>query len=183
MGSSRTRTRTHVPCIGRRILNHCATREVPRFYLLTYLLPASTSPPPIWKVGSVTAGISSLFHFGLESLTVHSFHLPSSIVCGPAVHQAGETAKNRPCPRVQHPRHYPAMSALKAPCASGALVPSRCLSPKTAGSVQTHSRSTAVCRAPAPTSREDRSSHPEDAGSWSVPGEGSQERPGNYWTG
>ena len=27
VGSSRTRARTHVPCIGRRILNHCATRE------------------------------------------------------------------------------------------------------------------------------------------------------------
>ena len=29
MGSSQTRDRTCVPCIGRRILNHCATREVP----------------------------------------------------------------------------------------------------------------------------------------------------------
>ena len=29
VGSSRTRTRTRVPCIGRRILNHCATREAP----------------------------------------------------------------------------------------------------------------------------------------------------------
>ena len=29
MGSSRTRDRTRVSCIGRRILNHCATREVP----------------------------------------------------------------------------------------------------------------------------------------------------------
>ena len=29
VGSSRTRDRTHVPCIGRRMLNHCATREVP----------------------------------------------------------------------------------------------------------------------------------------------------------
>ena len=28
MRSSWTRARTHVPCIGRRILNHCATREV-----------------------------------------------------------------------------------------------------------------------------------------------------------
>ena len=28
-GSSWARDRTHVPCIGRRILNHCATREVP----------------------------------------------------------------------------------------------------------------------------------------------------------
>ena len=30
-GSSRTRARTHVPCIGRQILNHCTTREVPAF--------------------------------------------------------------------------------------------------------------------------------------------------------
>ena len=29
VGSSQTRARTHVPCIGRWILNHCATREVP----------------------------------------------------------------------------------------------------------------------------------------------------------
>ena len=28
VGSSRIRDRTRVPCIGRRILNHCATREV-----------------------------------------------------------------------------------------------------------------------------------------------------------
>ena len=27
VGSSRARARTRVPCIGRRILNHCATRE------------------------------------------------------------------------------------------------------------------------------------------------------------
>ena len=30
VGSSWTRARTCVPCIGRQILNHCATREVPR---------------------------------------------------------------------------------------------------------------------------------------------------------
>ena len=29
VGSSRTRAQTHVPCIGRRPLNHCATREAP----------------------------------------------------------------------------------------------------------------------------------------------------------
>ena len=33
VGSSRTRARTHVPSIGRRIPNHCATREVPIFSL------------------------------------------------------------------------------------------------------------------------------------------------------
>ena len=29
VGSSRTRDQTHVSCIGRQIVNHCATREVP----------------------------------------------------------------------------------------------------------------------------------------------------------
>ena len=29
VGSSQTRARTHVPCIGRQILNHCTTREAP----------------------------------------------------------------------------------------------------------------------------------------------------------
>ena len=29
VGSSRTRAPTRVPCIGRRILNHCTTREAP----------------------------------------------------------------------------------------------------------------------------------------------------------
>ena len=30
VGSSQTRARTHVPCIGRQILNHCTTREAPK---------------------------------------------------------------------------------------------------------------------------------------------------------
>ena len=30
VGSSQTRARTRVPCIGRRTLNHCATREAPQ---------------------------------------------------------------------------------------------------------------------------------------------------------
>ena len=39
-GSSRTRAQTHVPCIGRWILNHCATREAPVlvfFFLFNHL--------------------------------------------------------------------------------------------------------------------------------------------------
>ena len=32
VGSSQTRARTRVPCIGRQILNHCATREAPVFF-------------------------------------------------------------------------------------------------------------------------------------------------------
>uniref|UniRef100_A0A8C6BMA7 RRM domain-containing protein n=1 Tax=Monodon monoceros TaxID=40151 RepID=A0A8C6BMA7_MONMO len=30
VGSSQTGARTHVPCIGRRTPNHCATREAPK---------------------------------------------------------------------------------------------------------------------------------------------------------
>ena len=33
VGSSQTRARTRVPCIGRQILNHCATREAPPPFL------------------------------------------------------------------------------------------------------------------------------------------------------
>ena len=35
VGSSQTRARTRVPCIGRQILNHCATREAPTRPFLT----------------------------------------------------------------------------------------------------------------------------------------------------
>ena len=34
VGSSRIRARTHVPYIGRRIPNHCTTREIPRFGII-----------------------------------------------------------------------------------------------------------------------------------------------------
>ena len=34
VGSSRTGARTRVPCIGRRTLNHCATREAPELFFL-----------------------------------------------------------------------------------------------------------------------------------------------------
>ena len=43
VGSSLTRARTHVPCIGGRILNHCATREVPEWHLRMYTLSSSES--------------------------------------------------------------------------------------------------------------------------------------------
>ena len=36
VGSSQTRARTHVPCLGRRILNHCTTRESHHLYLTLY---------------------------------------------------------------------------------------------------------------------------------------------------
>ena len=38
VGSSQTRARTRVPCIGRRILNHCATREA---HVLCFVYPTT----------------------------------------------------------------------------------------------------------------------------------------------
>ena len=37
VGSSQTRARTCVPCLGRRILNHCATRETPRLIFILFI--------------------------------------------------------------------------------------------------------------------------------------------------
>ena len=45
MGPSWTRARTRVPCIGRRILNHCATRAVPGLLLIN-----------IWRLSRVSWG-------------------------------------------------------------------------------------------------------------------------------
>ena len=45
VGSSRTRARTRVPCTGRQILNHCATREVPAGRFLTTAPPGKPRPP------------------------------------------------------------------------------------------------------------------------------------------
>ena len=50
VGSSQTRARTRVPCIGRQILNHCATREAPRLNILDCRVPVLLlSPPPCPK--------------------------------------------------------------------------------------------------------------------------------------
>ena len=38
VGSSQTRARTRVSCIGRWILNHCTTREVPKISVLITIL-------------------------------------------------------------------------------------------------------------------------------------------------
>ena len=48
VGSSQARAWTCVSCIGRRILNHCATREVPKFLIIILILGlgASLDPEP-----------------------------------------------------------------------------------------------------------------------------------------
>ena len=47
MESSQTRARTCVPCIGRRILNHCATRLVPRLGFIGHETRALPCPGPL----------------------------------------------------------------------------------------------------------------------------------------
>ena len=70
VGSSRTRDWTHVPCIGRRILNHCTTREA-LFQCFTESL---------WHLGILhcASGYPSLFGLQLFYLilpgTVLSLH-------------------------------------------------------------------------------------------------------------
>ena len=41
VGSSQTRALTHVPCIGRQIPNHCATREAPQISYLKECSPTT----------------------------------------------------------------------------------------------------------------------------------------------
>ena len=96
--SSWTRDRTHFPCIGRRILNHCATREVPvmDFFFLTslleyncfttvcqFLLQNKVNQPYIY----IYPHISSLLHLPptlpippLQVVTKHRADLP--VLCG-----------------------------------------------------------------------------------------------------
>ena len=47
VGSSWTRDQTHVPCIGRRLLIHCATREA-----FTWLSGSSQALSSWWQAGS-----------------------------------------------------------------------------------------------------------------------------------
>ena len=49
VGSSQARARTCVPCIGRRILNHCTTREVPHTDLSMLNHPCDPGMNPTWS--------------------------------------------------------------------------------------------------------------------------------------
>ena len=57
VGSSRCRARTRVPCIGRRILNHRATREAPYYCILKCMCPFSLT---VLKIFSLILVFSSL---------------------------------------------------------------------------------------------------------------------------
>ena len=48
VGSSQIRDQTRVPCTGRRILNHCATREVPAVACLCSVGDLTAFLPLVW---------------------------------------------------------------------------------------------------------------------------------------
>ena len=66
VGSSQTRARTRVPCIGRRILNHCATREAPTNVLISRpnykVFPSVLRFPPtkaaFWKTSQILSHLA-----------------------------------------------------------------------------------------------------------------------------
>ena len=71
VGSSQTRARTRVPCIGRQILNHCATREALESFLVFCILLGICSFLLgylfFWHTGAYSSfySISFLFFRGL----------------------------------------------------------------------------------------------------------------------
>ena len=64
VGSSRTRDQTCVPCIGRWILNHCATRDV-------WTLNKFQFPSLVFSSGFITLSqLTSVFQLIIDKITV-----------------------------------------------------------------------------------------------------------------
>ena len=55
VGSSRARDQTHVPCVGKWILNHCTTREVPTQILTLENNPLWFNTLPLGLTGVATS--------------------------------------------------------------------------------------------------------------------------------
>ena len=91
VGSSRTRARTHVPCIGRQTLNHCATREARGAILVLGLSmgPAETflhlqpQAPPIQSAFCLSLLLQvSDQHCSLKHLPAYSCSLSPPSITG-----------------------------------------------------------------------------------------------------
>ena len=73
MGSSGTRARTCVPCIGRQILNHCTTREAPKYFITSYSVDQK------FRQGSV--GMAPLLHMVLARATPLELMVYDGLYC------------------------------------------------------------------------------------------------------
>ena len=85
VGFSRTRDRTCVPCIGRQILNHCATREVPELPTLQLVLETYQKAGSLYfgdrgQAGENPLSISATFTNRLHSLArlLRTYYVPGS---------------------------------------------------------------------------------------------------------
>ena len=69
VGSSQTRARTHVPCIGRQILNHCATREDRACFIFAPVVYSWTLAQPGWRKQeqgqAIAPGVRQSYHHTL----------------------------------------------------------------------------------------------------------------------
>ena len=78
VGSSQTRAQICVPCIGRWILNHCTTREVPVcfFNLSSHRPPilVNSLPLPLQCVASLSFSLFSPLDLLLDSYWISSFY-------------------------------------------------------------------------------------------------------------
>ena len=77
VGSSRTRVRTHVPCVGRWIPNHCATREALQYSIVNYSHHAvySTSPGLMYLITGSVYLLTPFIHFASTSHHLLPRHL------------------------------------------------------------------------------------------------------------
>ena len=75
VGSSRTRAQTRVPCIGRRILNHCTTMEVPLCSSLISLFPSCYKYCKYCKLANIIG-----FHEYILNLMVLITTMPTLLV-------------------------------------------------------------------------------------------------------
>ena len=76
--SSLTKDRTQVPCVGRQILNHCTTREVPMQILNCSIW--DLVPRPGIEPRSPALGVWSLSHWTTREVPDHPLWLPKAQV-------------------------------------------------------------------------------------------------------
>ena len=79
VGSSQTRDRTHVPCISRRIHNHCTTRNV--LFVCLSLVMCFSYPTRDWAHAPRNGSVESepLVYHGIPGYVFFIFFLPSPI--------------------------------------------------------------------------------------------------------